>query len=71
MKYAAILPVALVLSLPLGAQPTGRATFGFSAQLNSPPGDLKDDTDKTFGAGASFLVQWDLSGGHAIRPGST
>lgn len=29
---------------------------------------MKDDTDKTLGAGASFLMQWDLSGGRAVHP---
>jgi opacity protein-like surface antigen len=68
MRFLAILPLAVALSLPLAAQSTSHPSFGFSAQLNSPLGDLKDDTDKTLGAGASFLVQWDLPGGHAIRP---
>lgn len=68
MKCLTILPLAVALSLPLAAQSFSRPSFGFSVQLNSPMGDLKDDTDKTLGAGASFLVQWDLPGGHAIRP---
>jgi len=68
MKLFTLLPIALAFSLPLDAQPTRRPSFGFSAQLNAPMGDLKDDTDKTFGAGASFLVQWDLPGCHGIRP---
>lgn len=68
MNRLALLPLALVLSLPLAAQSTRNVSVGFSAQLNFPLGDLQADTDKTLGAGASFLVQWDLPGGHAIRP---
>jgi opacity protein-like surface antigen len=68
MKFTTILPLALALALPLAAQSSSRPTFGFSAQLNAPLGDLKDDTDKTLGAGVSFLVQWNLANGHAIRP---
>lgn len=66
MKYLAILP--LLLSLPLSAQASNRPTFGFSAQLNFPTGDLQQDTDKGLGAGASFLVQWNFPNGHALRP---
>jgi len=66
MKYLAILPLAL--TLPLMAQASSRPTFGLSVQLNSPMGDLRDDTDKNQGVGASALVQWNLPGGHAIRP---
>lgn len=62
----ALLP--LLLTLPLGAQASNRPTFGFSAQLNVPMGDLKEDTNKSVGAGSSFLVQWDLGQGHALRP---
>ncbi len=68
MKFLPFLPLALALSLPLSAQTAKGPTFGFSAQINAPLGNLKDDTDKTVGGGASFLVQWNLSGGHAIRP---
>ncbi|WP_285570488.1 outer membrane beta-barrel protein [Geothrix limicola] len=68
MNRFAIFPLAVALSLPLAAQSTSHPSFGFSAQLNSPLGELKDDTDKTLGAGASFLVQWDFPEGHAIRP---
>jgi opacity protein-like surface antigen len=68
MKFCVIVPVALALSLPLFGQTVSGPTFGFSAQLNAPLGDLKEDTDKTLGAGASFLVQWNFPGGHAIRP---
>jgi len=68
MKRLAILPITLALSLPLSAQTAGGPTYGFSAQLNAPLGDLKEDTDKTLGGGVSFLVQWNLPGGHAIRP---
>jgi opacity protein-like surface antigen len=66
VKYFAILPLALVL--PLSAQDFSRPTYGLSLQLNSPMGDLKEDTDKRLGAGASFLIQWNLAQGHAIRP---
>lgn len=62
------LPLTLALALPLSAQATDRPTFGASVQLNTPLGDLKDDTDKGLGGGLSFLVQWNLRGGHAIRP---
>lgn len=68
MKLFAILPLAVALSLPLAAQSTHRPSYGLSLQLNAPLGDLEADTDKTLGAGASFLMQWDLAGGHAIRP---
>jgi opacity protein-like surface antigen len=68
MKSLVLFPLALALTLPLSAQALGRPTFGFSAQLNAPLGNLKEDTDKTLGAGASFLVQWDFTGGHALRP---
>ena len=68
MKSLALFPLALALALPLSAQALGRPTFGFSAQLNAPLGNLKEDTDKTLGAGASFLVQWNFPGGHALRP---
>ena len=68
MKYLAILPLAAVLSMPLAAQSNSHPSYGFSAQLNAPLGNLKDDTDKTLGVGASFLMQWDLPGGVAIRP---
>jgi opacity protein-like surface antigen len=68
MKPLAILPLALALSLPLSAQTSSAPTFGFSAQLNTPLGDLKQDTDKSLGGGVSFLVQWNYPGGHAIRP---
>ncbi len=66
MKYLAILPLAL--ALPLFAQESGRPTYGLSVQLNAPLGDLRDDTDKQVGAGVSALVQWNLGGGHALRP---
>jgi opacity protein-like surface antigen len=66
MKYLAILPLAL--ALPLSAQALSRPTFGFSVQLNSPLGNLKEDTDKSLGGGLSFLVQWNLAHGHALRP---
>jgi len=66
MKCLALLP--LLLTLPLCAQTPGRPTFGFSAQLNAPTGDLQTDTDKGLGAGLSFLVQWNLGHGHALRP---
>lgn len=66
MKYLALLPLAL--TLPLCAQASNRPTFGFSAQLNSPTGNLQTDTDKSLGGGLSFLVQWNLSNGHALRP---
>lgn len=62
------LVLPLVLALPLTAQEHSRPTYGLSLQLNSPTGDLKNDTDKNLGAGASFLVQWDLGQGHALRP---
>jgi hypothetical protein len=68
MKSLALILLTLTLTLPLSAQALGRPTFGFSAQLNGPLGNLKEDTDKTLGAGASFLVQWNFPGGHAIRP---
>lgn len=66
MKYLVFLP--LVLALPLAAQASSRPTYGLSVQVDAPLGNLKDDTDKSVGGGASFLVQWDLGGGHAIRP---
>jgi len=66
MKYLALLP--LVLALPLAAQEHSRPTYGFAVQLNSPVGELKEDTDKNLGAGASFLIQWNLGNGHALRP---
>lgn len=66
MNRLLILP--LVLALPLGAQESSRPTYGLSVQMNSPMGDLRDDTDKNTGLGASFLVQWDLGQGHALRP---
>jgi len=66
VKYLALLPFALIL--PLAAQDSGRPTYGLSVQLNSPLGDLKDDTDKNLGAGLSFLMQWNLARGHALRP---
>jgi opacity protein-like surface antigen len=68
MKSLALFPLTLALALPLSAQALGRPTFGFSGQLNAPLGNLKEDTDKSLGAGLSFLVQWDFPGGHAIRP---
>jgi hypothetical protein len=68
MKSLALIPLTLALALPLSAQALGRPTFGFSAQLDGPLGNLKEDTDKTLGGGASFLVQWDFPGGHALRP---
>ncbi|HEX7597919.1 MAG TPA: outer membrane beta-barrel protein [Polyangia bacterium] len=68
MQSLALFPLALALALPLSAQALGRPTFGFSAQLNAPLGNLKEDTDKSLGAGLSFLVQWNFPGGHAIRP---
>jgi hypothetical protein len=66
MKRLALLP--LLLTLPLGAQASSRPTFGLSVQLNAPTGDLKEDTNKSLGVGASFLVQWNLGNGHALRP---
>jgi len=66
MKRLALLP--LLLTLPLCAQESSRPTFGLSAQLNVPTGDLQTDTDKGLGAGLSFLVQWNLGNGHALRP---
>ena len=39
MRCLAIFP--LLLSLPLMAQTSSRPTFGFSAQLNFPTGDLQ------------------------------
>lgn len=66
MKYLAILPLALVL--PLSAQDPNRPTYGFSVQLNTPMGDLRDDTNKSAGLGASLLAQWNLDRGHALRP---
>ena len=66
LKYLAILPLAL--ALPLSAQELSRPTYGLSVQLNTPMGDLRDDTDKGVGIGASALVQWNLARGHAIRP---
>jgi hypothetical protein len=68
MKFCALVPIALALSVPLSAQTASAPTFGFSAQLNAPLGNLKEDTDKALGVGASFLVQWNFPGGHAIRP---
>lgn len=68
MKSLALLPLVCSLALPLAGQSIDRPTFGFSAQLNAPLGNLKEDTDKSLGAGASFLVQWNLAGGHAVRP---
>ncbi|MBI1754605.1 MAG: hypothetical protein HY014_18500 [Acidobacteria bacterium] len=68
MKPFALLPLVCSLALPLAGQSIDRPTFGFSAQLNAPLGNLKEDTDKSLGAGASFLVQWNLTGGHAVRP---
>jgi opacity protein-like surface antigen len=66
VKYLALLPFALIL--PLAAQESSQPTYGLSVQLNSPLGDLKDDTDKSLGGGLSFLMQWNLAQGHAIRP---
>jgi hypothetical protein len=66
MKRLALLP--LFLTLPLCAQASGRPTFGLSVQLNSPMGNLQTDTDKSLGAGLSFLMQWNLGNGHALRP---
>ena len=66
MKYLALLP--LVLALPLAAQDLSRPTYGFSVQLDLPTGNLRDDTDKNLGIGASLLAQWDLAHGHALRP---
>jgi hypothetical protein len=66
MKYLILLPLAL--ALPLSAQDLNRTTYGLSVQLNTPMGDLRDDTDKGLGIGASALVQWNLGQGHAIRP---
>ena len=66
MKRLALLP--LLLALPLSAQASNRPTIGFSAQLNSPTGNLQTDTDKSLGAGLSFLMQWNLGNGHALRP---
>jgi opacity protein-like surface antigen len=66
MKYLTLLP--LVLTLPLCAQASNRPTFGLSVQLNSPVGNLQTDTDKSLGAGLSFLMQWNLGNGHALRP---
>jgi hypothetical protein len=66
MKYLALLPLAL--ALPLAAQSTSRPTYGLSVQVDTPLGNLKDDTDKSVGGGASFLMQWDLGGGNAVRP---
>lgn len=63
-----ILPLTLAMTLPLCAQSSGRPTFGLSAQVNLPTGNLKEDTDKNAGGGLSFLVQWNLPGGHALRP---
>jgi hypothetical protein len=68
MKSLALVCIPLALSLPLSAQSVNAPTFGFSAQLNAPLGNLKEDTDKHLGAGASFLAQWNFAGGHAIRP---
>jgi hypothetical protein len=68
MKSLALLPLAAALALPLSAQTVGRPTFGCSVQLDAPLGNLKEDTDKSLGGGLSFLVQWNLLGGHAIRP---
>jgi opacity protein-like surface antigen len=68
MKSLALVPLTLALCLPLSAQTPSAPTFGFSAQLNAPLGDLKDDTDKTLGGGISLLVQWNFPGGHALRP---
>lgn len=68
MKSLALLPFACALALPLAGQSAARPTFGFSAQLSAPLGNLKEDTDKSLGAGASFLVQWDFTSGHAVRP---
>jgi opacity protein-like surface antigen len=68
MKSLALILLTLALALPLSAQALVRPTFGFSAQFNAPLGNLKEDTDKTLGGGASFLVQWNFPGGHAIRP---
>jgi len=68
MKSLALLPLALALSFPLTAQASSGPTYGLSAQLNAPLGDLKADTDKTLGGGLSFLVQWNFPGGHALRP---
>lgn len=66
MKYLALLPLAL--ALPLVGQTSNRPTYGLSIQVNAPLGNLKDDTDKSVGGGASFLMQWNLANGHAIRP---
>lgn len=66
VKFLALLP--LVLFLPLTAQDSSRPTYGLSVQLNSPLGDLKDDTDKNLGAGLSLLMQWNLAPGRALRP---
>jgi hypothetical protein len=66
MKFVALLP--LVLTLPLCAQASSRPTIGFSVQINAPTGDLKTDTDKGLGGGLSFLTQWNLGNGHALRP---
>lgn len=63
-----ILPLTLAMTLPLCAQSSGRPTFGLSAQVNLPTGNLKEDTDKNAGGGLSFLMQWNLPGGHALRP---
>jgi len=68
MNRPVLLPLLLASALPLLAQESSRPTFGFSVQLSSPTGDLQEDTDKTFGAGLGFLVQWDLGRGHALRP---
>lgn len=68
MKSLALLPLTVALAMPLSAQAVGRPTFGCSVQLDAPLGNLKEDTDKSLGGGLSFLVQWNLLGGHAIRP---
>lgn len=68
MNSLALLPLALAVSFPLCAQRVTGPSFGFSAQLNAPLGDLRDDTDKHLGAGASYLTQWDFHGCHALRP---
>lgn len=66
VRYLTLLSFALIL--PLAAQDSSRPTYGLSLQLNSPLGDLKDDTDKNLGGGLSFLAQWNLAPGHALRP---
>ena len=65
MNHARLIPLALLATLALQAEPP---RYGVQGLVNIPIDDLKDYVDSRPGPGVGVHGTFDLGGGHVLRP---